>query len=185
MFWSNDHMLCREVVKLNPFTAKKGSTQRSSISGSTSDGVATTLGLSSTNISQSGGKSIWYSSRWATERAKINYELKQELKMWKEQQGLEREKMWPLTGKRSLGYQCVRLNARHVNGWDTDWPHGMHGWDRTGEWLKNILAWMNGRKTFFNGCNCTDAWLKNIFARMRLHGWTAEENCLEQLKKIA
>ena len=29
MFWSNDHMLCREVVKLNPFTAKKGSTQRS------------------------------------------------------------------------------------------------------------------------------------------------------------
>ena len=31
MFWSNDHnvLLCREVVNLNPFTAKKGSTQRS------------------------------------------------------------------------------------------------------------------------------------------------------------
>ena len=31
MFWSNDHdvLLCREVLNLNPFTAKKGSTQRS------------------------------------------------------------------------------------------------------------------------------------------------------------
>ena len=31
MFWSNEHdvLLCREVVNLNPFTSKKGSTQRS------------------------------------------------------------------------------------------------------------------------------------------------------------
>ena len=31
MFWSNEHdvFLCREVVNLNPFTSKKGSTQRS------------------------------------------------------------------------------------------------------------------------------------------------------------
>ena len=31
MFWSNEHdvSLCREVVNLNPFTSKKGSTQRS------------------------------------------------------------------------------------------------------------------------------------------------------------
>ena len=31
MFWSNEHdlFLCREVVNLDPFTSKKGSTQRS------------------------------------------------------------------------------------------------------------------------------------------------------------
>ena len=31
MFWSNEHdvLLCQEVVNLNPFTSKKGSTQRS------------------------------------------------------------------------------------------------------------------------------------------------------------
>ena len=33
MFWTYDHeaILCREVVNVNPFTTKKGSTQRSSM----------------------------------------------------------------------------------------------------------------------------------------------------------
>ena len=41
MFWTKDHdlILCREVLNLNPFTTKKGSTQRSTIW----DKVATTL----------------------------------------------------------------------------------------------------------------------------------------------
>ena len=33
MFWTHDHeaILCREVVNVNPYTTKKGSTQRSSM----------------------------------------------------------------------------------------------------------------------------------------------------------
>ncbi|CAH3196805.1 unnamed protein product, partial [Porites evermanni] len=33
MFWTHDHeaVLCREVVNVNPYTTKKGSTQRSSM----------------------------------------------------------------------------------------------------------------------------------------------------------
>ena len=66
---------------------------------------------------------------------------------------------------------CMQLNARHANGWDMQWPHGMHGWDRMDE-----IAWMNGRTKILHRCGCTDARLKKIFARMRLHGWTAEQN---------
>ena len=33
MFWTHDHeaILCREVVNVNPYTTKKGSTQRRSL----------------------------------------------------------------------------------------------------------------------------------------------------------
>ena len=39
MFWTYDHeaILCREVVNVNPFTTKKGSTQRSSMRGKIAD----------------------------------------------------------------------------------------------------------------------------------------------------
>ena len=39
MFWTHDHeaILCREVVSVNPYTTKKGSTQRSSMWGKIAD----------------------------------------------------------------------------------------------------------------------------------------------------
>ena len=39
MFWTYDHeaILCREVVNVNPYTTKKGSTQRSSMRGKIAD----------------------------------------------------------------------------------------------------------------------------------------------------
>ena len=39
---------------------------------------------------------------------------------------------------------------------------------------------VNGWRKFLQGWDCTDEAQKKIFARMRSHGWTAEENCVTQ-----
>ena len=88
MFWSNEHdvFLCREKVNLNPFTSKKGSTQRSGIFKK----IAQILNECTVRQRRSGSEAM----EFLAGRAKMNYELKQqEFKMLQEQQALEREKM--------------------------------------------------------------------------------------------
>jgi len=65
----------------------------------------------------------------------------------------DNRKLWPLTWKRSLRYPCMWPNE-----WDTDWPYGMHGWERTGERLKKIFAQMNDRTKFLHGCTAKENW---------------------------